>query len=450
LNKKTIYRPNPSCCQRSTKVRMETYDAAGSTLVEAYDYLAGMVYQETIVASVSNKTLDFIASPEGRAIPKAKVNPADVTTTGDQMKFEYNLKDHLGNLRVSCRCGEPKRDAQGVIIPEGQPGAGIDAVAVVQEPWGRLGYDAWGLAFNAGTVSTSGTPPGEIENRKDKFTYNCQELVSDLNLGWNDYGFRMYDAIIGRWSVVDPLVENRNWLTPYNYVQNNPIVRIDPNGALDANARNFDQGSKFIREDVFEQKRIDAARRGKIGDSPTCPKGKEFNVYRENRNLFTYAGKGENGQNIVLNGDGSGPVINGKSHKSTSKDASLSSGDDFFDDLNTSLGAFDIAQGAKGELISYASKANPAINELKYVKGLKVLGGATFIISSGISIGLAGKYYATGGKNSSVAIKATIYVIMGGVGILRPIGFGLSATYFLLDSSGAFGGYGDPSLTPKK
>jgi RHS repeat-associated protein len=200
---------------------METYDAAGTTLVKAYDYLAGMVYQETVVASISAKTLDFIASPEGRAIPKAKVNPADVATTGDQMKFEYSLKDHLGNLRVSCRCGEPKRDAQGVIIPTGQPGAGIDPVAVVQEQH----YDAWGLSFSSGTVSSS-----EVENRKNKFTYNGKELVSDLDLGWNDYGFRMYDASIGRWSAVDPLAEKYHIESPYLYGGNNPILNLDPDG----------------------------------------------------------------------------------------------------------------------------------------------------------------------------------------------------------------------------
>jgi len=32
---------------------------------------------------------------------------------------------------------------------------------------------------------------------------------------------------------VDPLASERSWLTPYNFVQNNPVLRIDPNGALD-------------------------------------------------------------------------------------------------------------------------------------------------------------------------------------------------------------------------
>ena len=139
----------------ATKVRMETYDAAGTTLTKAYDYMAGMVYvtnpSEPIEAN--KKTLDFIGSPEGRAILTKKVLGLTADpTTGDKFKFEYSLKDHLGNLRVSCRCGEPKRDAQGVIIPEGTAGAGIEPLAVVQEQH----YDPWGLAFNTTQAPPSG------------------------------------------------------------------------------------------------------------------------------------------------------------------------------------------------------------------------------------------------------------------------------------------------------
>jgi hypothetical protein len=36
-----------------------------------------------------------------------------------------------------------------------------------------------------------------------------------------------------RWLSVDPMAKERSWLTPYNFVQNNPLSRVDPTGALD-------------------------------------------------------------------------------------------------------------------------------------------------------------------------------------------------------------------------
>lgn len=69
-----------------------------------------------------------------------------------------------------------------------------------------------------------------------KYKYNGKELQDD-NIGGNqlnvyDYGARNYDPALGRWMNIDPLADNTHNFeySPYNYVKNNPIVFIDPNG----------------------------------------------------------------------------------------------------------------------------------------------------------------------------------------------------------------------------
>jgi hypothetical protein len=72
---------------------------------------------------------------------------------------------------------------------------------------------------------------------------------------------------------------------------------------------------------------------------------------------------------------------------------------DWAQNAQTFLGAFDMAHGAKEELINYAAKSTPSINELKYVKAIKVASKGLFIAQAGISIYQAGNAFYTKNDN---------------------------------------------------
>lgn len=138
------------------------------------------------------------------------------------------------------------------------------------------------------------------------------------------------------------------------------------------------------------------------------------------------------------------------------------------DQTNTIIGAFGIANDAKIGLIDYSIRTsyksaktysefsklkptqqawrttnvlgNSGVQYLKFSKGLGYIGAG---LSTTYSIANAGSYYYNGGSDWRIGAKATLDVVMTGVGFLGPIGFGISAAYFILDSAtGSFGGFG--------
>ena len=68
----------------------------------------------------------------------------------------------------------------------------------------------------------------------NKNLYNGKELQDDelggVRLDLYDYGARFYDPSLGRFHTIDNSSENYYSFTPYNYVGNNPIKRVDPDG----------------------------------------------------------------------------------------------------------------------------------------------------------------------------------------------------------------------------
>ena len=63
------------------------------------------------------------------------------------------------------------------------------------------------------------------------YRFNGKEL--DPETGNYYYGARYYNPRTSIWLSVDPMSDQSPGLTPYNFVSNNPVMRVDPTGMLD-------------------------------------------------------------------------------------------------------------------------------------------------------------------------------------------------------------------------
>ena len=168
-----------------------------------------------------NGVLQFFPHAEGyvKATPTGNITPGS-PPTGYAYNYVFNYTDHLGNIRLSYT----KDPQQGTL-------------KILEENH----YYPFGLKHE---VYVTGSKRDFIENSNDpgetiltnvlktdyQYKYNGKEFQDELGLGLYDYGARMYDPALGRWSVVDPLAEKAPGWTPYRAFFNNPIRYTDPDG----------------------------------------------------------------------------------------------------------------------------------------------------------------------------------------------------------------------------
>lgn len=169
---------------------LRAVSVAGATPIMTY-YFGPFVHEGT---QGGTSSLKYILTPEGRILNVG-------TDLAPVWKLEYDLKDHLGNVRV-------------VVTPHATPGY----ATLLQEN----NYYPFGMRMSEICTNSASC--------KNQYKYNGKELQTDFGLNWYDYGARMYDPAIGRWHAVDPDAESYFSYGPYVYVGNNPIRRIDPDG----------------------------------------------------------------------------------------------------------------------------------------------------------------------------------------------------------------------------
>jgi len=154
-----------------------TYDASGrklrkqSATLGTTNYVNGIHYK-------TDGVIDFIRTEEGIA-----------RNHSNSYSYEYNLTDHLGNVRVSFY-----RHPSSRLLDDLQ----------------RDDY----YAFGQRKVAKEGI---------DKYLYNGKELQEEL--GQLDYGARFYDPVIGCFNTTDPMNLKTDF-TPnrmHNYTDNTSV-----------------------------------------------------------------------------------------------------------------------------------------------------------------------------------------------------------------------------------
>lgn len=109
----------------------------------------------------------------------------------------------------------------------------------------------------SGRSSNSGNP-------NDDYKFTGHELDDEAGLDLYHANARGYDPVIGRFLQIDPLDMERPGLSPFNYAQNNPLLRTDPTGMLDDIYLNSETNEYTIirTDDEYDMLYVDGERTG--------------------------------------------------------------------------------------------------------------------------------------------------------------------------------------------
>lgn len=191
------------------KIKKTATDAQSATTTT--EYVDGFQYTDEV--------LDFFPHSEGYV----KALPALVGGSGYQFRYVFNFTDHLGNIRLKYtehpQTGETEILEENHYYPYGLTHQGYNG-----------GHLVVGLEQPGTPITLIPVTPGVTDTYKYKF--GGMEYSDEFDINTYDFGARNYDPALGRWMNIDPLAEFMYTHSPYNYVFNNPIYYIDPDGQM--------------------------------------------------------------------------------------------------------------------------------------------------------------------------------------------------------------------------
>ncbi len=414
-----------------SRVSMKTY-LNGS--LSKTKYYAGS-YEKVVEAGGDTTEYTYIGALSGMVA-------VDIKRSGQADSLYYIHSDYLGSIMTLT-------NEQGNVAD-------------------RFGYDAWGRRRDPADWSE----PDTTEHLIDR-GYTGHEHLD--HFGLINMNGRVYDPASGRMLSPDPVMDmgSTQGINRYSYVMNNPLVYTDPTGYI---TYAFNEALDAYNSDLFKRQSLPHGG----GSSFTWWKDYNrsiFNGYTGTTDEFlaqydspNYDGTVSNSYSfwitignspppkskIELNKNNQLDEVSARPLKITVyiDDVATNGGGDFNENTaglpewasktSTGIAAFTTTNGVKTELIEFAGKSAPlgkaGAQYLKYAKGLGYVGAG---LSTTYTIANAGTYYYNGGTDWQVGAKATLDVIMTGVGFLGPIGLGISATYFIIDAAGGFGDFGE-------
>ena len=195
--------------------KLRALDGGGN----GYQYRGSLIYTQTAGQSDSPViTLDCALTSAGRI--------ARETSAAGTVSYRplIHLRDHLGSVRAVIDGDTGTVVKTSDYYPFGKR---IQVTAPVSEPVGgsqHASEPAVAPVAPATSVASTSSP--------NRWHFSGKESQSFLyaNIPLLDFGARMYNPTIARWTTADPLSEKYYGISPYVYCLGNPISIIDPNG----------------------------------------------------------------------------------------------------------------------------------------------------------------------------------------------------------------------------